>query len=228
MHGRGGDRELVKALELIGDTACAEVIVLPQIQDLGDHLRWFGPGRTVRPARPVAEPSHAPFGEATSPLVERIAGYSVVPAGTRHRARLTRVLRHLEPPMGQADLLVLGHGRLVSAVLLNLEWRARVVTQMLGIHTLPFSAIFSQSGSSGGMRLEHTKHRFSGRQSKSRPLPILTMQSRAARGIRDRGIARSGSRKAVVHVLVTLRRPIGRTSRRKLGVSATSAGGRKR
>lgn len=33
---------------------------------------------------------------------------------------------------------------------------------------------------------------------------------------------------AAVHVLVTFRRPIGRTSRRNLGVSATSTGGRQR
>ena len=43
-----------------------------------------------------------------------------------------------------------------------------------------------------------------------------------------RGIARSGSGNPVVHVLVTLRRPIGRPSRHKLGVPATSTGGRQR
>jgi hypothetical protein len=64
----------------------------------------------VRPARPVAEPSHALFGKATSPLVERIAGNAEMPAGTRHTPHVGRLLQHLEPPMRQADLLALGHG----------------------------------------------------------------------------------------------------------------------
>src|SRR5688572_23880212 len=43
-----------------------------------------------------------------------------------------------------------------------------------------------------------------------------------------RSVLRTGWKDADVHDLVTLRRPIGRTSRRKLVMSATSTGGRQR
>ena len=55
MHGRRGDRQLVKALQVVGDLARAEVVVLPQVQNLADDLRRRGSWRPVRRARPVAQ-----------------------------------------------------------------------------------------------------------------------------------------------------------------------------
>ena len=39
MHGRTGNLDLVKALQVGSDSVCPEVIVLPQIKDLADY-RW--------------------------------------------------------------------------------------------------------------------------------------------------------------------------------------------
>ena len=55
MHGRAGDLYLVKALQVGGDSARAEVIVLAQIQDLAHDRRRRCPWRTVGSSRPVGQ-----------------------------------------------------------------------------------------------------------------------------------------------------------------------------
>src|SRR5262245_30796660 len=74
VHGRDGQRQLVKARQIIGNPPRTEVIVLPEIENLADHLRR-DPGRRAmrsRRARPQARLSGgviAPF-----PPIEGLPG----------------------------------------------------------------------------------------------------------------------------------------------------------
>src|SRR5687768_17863727 len=57
MHRRAGDGDLMESPQIIRDPAGAEVILLPQIQDLADHFGWRAigqlcatRGRSLKPA----------------------------------------------------------------------------------------------------------------------------------------------------------------------------------
>jgi hypothetical protein len=78
------DVHVVVALEVHGDLARAEVVVRPQVDDLGDHFGW-GFVRAVRgPLGPVPQPGEAFGFVAAVPDVEDLAADPVVPAGQRH------------------------------------------------------------------------------------------------------------------------------------------------
>jgi hypothetical protein len=50
MHGGRGDHQAMKALYVSGDSARSEVVGVPQVQDLPDHIGRRGTRRLVRSA----------------------------------------------------------------------------------------------------------------------------------------------------------------------------------
>src|SRR5689334_10858267 len=115
MHRGRCDRHLVKAFQVVGDHARAEVIVLPQIQNLADHLPRGGAGRSVRRARPIVQAGRATRVKAPFPLVKGLSGDPEMATGSRHIAGgLASPLQHLEPPGPQPRLLNLRHRVSVS------------------------------------------------------------------------------------------------------------------
>src|SRR5688572_17171495 len=67
------DRHLVKALQIGGDPAGAEVVLLAQVQNLADDLRFRGLGRALRRSWLVAQAGRAGRLESPLPLVESLA-----------------------------------------------------------------------------------------------------------------------------------------------------------
>jgi hypothetical protein len=53
MHRVAGDRELMKPLEIVSDLARAEVILLPQVQNLADHVGRRGARRPMGSTRTI-------------------------------------------------------------------------------------------------------------------------------------------------------------------------------
>ena len=53
VHRRPGDGELVKSLQVVGNLARTEAIVLAEIQNLAHYLRRGSPRRSVRSPGPV-------------------------------------------------------------------------------------------------------------------------------------------------------------------------------
>src|SRR5262245_60381981 len=110
MHGRAGHGDLMEPPQIVGDPAGAEVILLPQIEDLADDFgrcplghRSAARGRSRSPAWP--RPSKAPL-----PFVVGLARNPKVAAGLRHRPALScGVLQNLESPGYQPEVLSLRH-----------------------------------------------------------------------------------------------------------------------
>ena len=74
MHRGRRDRDLVKALQVVGDHARPEVIVLPQVQDLADDLARRGARRPVRRPRPIAQARRADGRRTAASTCRRSAG----------------------------------------------------------------------------------------------------------------------------------------------------------
>ena len=82
-HPRLGNRDVVIALEVHGDLARPEVVVLAQIEDLADHLGLGGVRAHLGPFRTRPETFFAELLVALLPVVEGLAGNPVIPAGHR-------------------------------------------------------------------------------------------------------------------------------------------------
>src|SRR5688572_17877513 len=99
VHRGWRDRDLVKALQIVSDLARPEMIVLPQVQNLADHLPRGGVRRPVRRTWPIVQARRAELVKAPFPLVERPPGNPEVSTRPCHTAgRLGRPLQYLEPP----------------------------------------------------------------------------------------------------------------------------------
>ena len=72
VHGGARDRHLVKALEVVGDPARPEVVVLPQIQDLAHDLAWGRPRRPMGRSRAIAQARLPVRVKPSFPAVERL------------------------------------------------------------------------------------------------------------------------------------------------------------
>ena len=83
MHGGIGHRHAVKPLQIIGNLARAEVVVLPEVEDLAHDLRRRGPRRAVRRPGAVRQSGITVLVIPLSPLVERLAGNAEMPTGPR-------------------------------------------------------------------------------------------------------------------------------------------------
>src|SRR5262249_39579832 len=109
VHRRGRDGHAVVALQVVGNPAGAEVVVLAEVEDLADHLAGRPTRWAMRPPRPVAQASGSVGLEASLPLVERLSRDAEVTARPGDVLGAARVLENLEPPVHQARLLVLRH-----------------------------------------------------------------------------------------------------------------------
>src|SRR4029079_88562 len=95
-HRGHRDRDLVEAKQVRGDAACAEVVVLPQVADLADHLTRRRARRAMRRPRTIAQADIPVLSAATFLFIERLAGYRTTcgksrSAGTRGRRFLRRL-----------------------------------------------------------------------------------------------------------------------------------------
>ena len=72
VHRGHGEGLLMKAPEVVGDPAGAEVIVLPQIQDLADDVARGGSRRPVWRAWPIGEPCLTLRSVSALPAVKRL------------------------------------------------------------------------------------------------------------------------------------------------------------
>ncbi len=116
MHRADGDRDLVEALQVRGDAASPEMVVLAQVEHLADDLggrgmrKGSGDPRLVHQT-PVPELLVTPF-----PLVERLPGDPEMPTCPGHVAVSVRGERQEpQPPRHLADLLCFRHGIPASA-----------------------------------------------------------------------------------------------------------------
>ena len=99
MHRRRCDGEAVKALQVGRNPGGAEVIALPEVQNLADDLAPCRPGRAVRRPSPIVQTGLAVGFVAPFLLVEGLPGNPEMAAGASHVTRaLARVLQHFEPP----------------------------------------------------------------------------------------------------------------------------------
>jgi len=89
------DRPLVEALEVVGDSPRAKVILLPQIQNLADDVLRRRSRTTLGYSRPVAQRCVAPFGVPLPPFVEGLPGNAKMPAGVGHGPAHPWALQHL-------------------------------------------------------------------------------------------------------------------------------------
>jgi hypothetical protein len=71
------------------DAACSEVVVLPQIEDLADHLTRRRARRALRRPRTIAQADVPVLGAPPFPFVERLA-------------------RNPEPPAHAGDVAIVG------------------------------------------------------------------------------------------------------------------------
>ena len=86
MHGGTRHREAVKPLQIIGNLARAEVVVLPEVEDLAHDLWRRRPRGVVRRPGPVRQSGITVLVIPLPPLVERLPGDREMPAGARHIA----------------------------------------------------------------------------------------------------------------------------------------------
>ena len=70
MHGGAGHRHAVKPLQIIGNLARAEVVVLPEVEDLADHLHRCCSRGVVRRAGAIRQSCVAVLLIPLAPLVE--------------------------------------------------------------------------------------------------------------------------------------------------------------
>src|SRR5687767_16035503 len=67
------DRDLMKPLQVRGDSPGPEVVMLPQVEDFADDLASRGSGRAFWRPRPIAQAGVTLLGVPALPLVERLA-----------------------------------------------------------------------------------------------------------------------------------------------------------
>src|SRR5688572_308402 len=110
MYRRAGDDHLMKPLQIVGDPARAEVVVLAEVQNLAHHLRGRGRGAAFRRPWLVAQAGGPRRVKAALPLVERLAGDAEMATRLRHTTWCGgRPLQHAVAPGHGAQLLRLGH-----------------------------------------------------------------------------------------------------------------------
>jgi hypothetical protein len=110
MHGGRRKRLAMKARQVGGDAAGAEVVGLSQVEDLPNDVSRRGSRRLVRPARSIAHARRSVRGVAPLPLVERLAGDAEMPACPGHGPRAVSCsLEELQPPADKPCLLCLRH-----------------------------------------------------------------------------------------------------------------------
>jgi hypothetical protein len=90
VHGRGRYCHLVKPPEIVPNPASAEMVRLPEIQNLADDLGRGGSRRPPRRAGSIAEACVAVFGVAPLPFVKRFPRNSEPTAHARHIALVVR------------------------------------------------------------------------------------------------------------------------------------------
>ena len=90
MHGGTGHRQAVKPLQIIGNLPRAEVVVLPEVEDLAHDLCRRRPRGVVRRPGPVRQSGITVLVIPLSPLVERLPGNPEMPAGARDIAGTRR------------------------------------------------------------------------------------------------------------------------------------------
>jgi hypothetical protein len=96
------DRHLVVAAQIHRDLARPEVVVLPQIQDLADHIDPGRPRADVRPPRAGLQARGALVLVAAKPDVEHLAADPEIPA--RHRDVAGHFLRVAQHRQAMPDL----------------------------------------------------------------------------------------------------------------------------
>ena len=134
MHRGTRDRQAVKPLQVIGNLARAEVVVLPEVEDLADDLCRRRPRRAVRRPGPVRQSGITVLVIPPSPFVERLSGNPEMPAGARHVAGTSR------PPGASSGASWLTAFALISSSGLHskvfrLRKESWSVTSVLGFHT---------------------------------------------------------------------------------------------
>ena len=133
VHRGDRDGDPMKPLQIRGDPAGSEVIVLAQVEDLADDLARRGSRRTLRRPGPIAQAGVTMLGMSPLPLVERFPGN---PEPTAHAGDVSarrppavtpsaaRLLTGLAPPSSSPL-----HSRPIS-----LKRRAECVTLVLRFH----------------------------------------------------------------------------------------------
>jgi hypothetical protein len=115
MHGRTGNLDLVKALQVGSDPVRPEVIVLPQIQDLADYRRRYRSGRVARRSRPISQTGFTMLVKALLPAIESCTRDPEVPACLRNMAMLRFcMLKDSQPPGDEPCLFCFCHLALLS------------------------------------------------------------------------------------------------------------------
>jgi hypothetical protein len=89
VHRGHRDRDLVEARQVRRDATCAEVVVLPQVEDLVDHLSRRRARRAMRRPRTIAQADVPVLDAPPFPFVERLA-------------------RNPEPPAHAGDVSIVG------------------------------------------------------------------------------------------------------------------------
>jgi hypothetical protein len=96
---RLGNRLAVESLQIVGNSARAEVVMHAQVQDLADDLPWRGSGRAMWGPRPVPQPCPTVFVVAPFPFVKRLAGNPKVSTGVGHiPGACAGSLHHVQSP----------------------------------------------------------------------------------------------------------------------------------
>ena len=136
VHRRARDGEPVPMLQVVGDSAGPEVIVLPGgTRFCLPPRRGVARGERGRGPRAVGQAGRPVFVIPPLPFVEGLSGHAEVPARSCHISRARRCsLQDLEPPAADSRLFCLGH-RVSTLRFLGLERRAGRVTSVLGFHT---------------------------------------------------------------------------------------------
>src|SRR5678816_4387463 len=100
VHGRGRLQDLVEAPQVVPDLAGAEVVVLPKVENFGDHFTRRGPRRPMRHGRLAAEPCLAVCRVPSPPPIEPLPRDAEVTTRARDVLRdLPFVPQDLQPPV---------------------------------------------------------------------------------------------------------------------------------
>jgi hypothetical protein len=109
MHRRRSDGEVVKPLQIIGNLARAEVIVLAEVEDFTDNVWRRRPRRAMRDCGSVGQSGITVGVVPLAPFVKRLPGNGEMPARSRHVPGVLGRLEELQAPVGQPELLRLCH-----------------------------------------------------------------------------------------------------------------------
>src|SRR5688572_23638857 len=124
----------MKALEVVGDPAWPEVILLAQIEDLAHHSGRGSPRRAMGRPRAIGQACFPELVKTALPFVERCPRDTEIPTGSRDLAWfVTSRPQDLQSPRGKPRLLCLRRHSLLQVD--RLEKRAECVTLLLGFHT---------------------------------------------------------------------------------------------